>query len=239
AQGLSLVCHSRGGLGEATFVLGPPAGIAAILSIHPGAYQTFATAKPEHLEALKSVYRLSGTRVMRRLHVKRQRFEAVEGTATRLRGAHVRTLNRLYSSEGGLTAYQAHHIDEGCYYGVVEEGRLVAVAGTHAISPTHGIAVVGNVFTHPLYRGRGHATVATSAVTAALLESQRDVVLSVDPGNTPAIQAYNLLGYEDCGEIVEAAGRRRASGLVSGLRRLRAAIRGHKDGAEIVRIASH
>ncbi len=46
-EGCSVVAHSRGGLGETTFVLGPAGGVRAILSIHPGPYQTFVTAKPE------------------------------------------------------------------------------------------------------------------------------------------------------------------------------------------------
>jgi GNAT superfamily N-acetyltransferase len=177
--GVSLVCHSRAGLGDATFTLGPAEGIAAILSIQPGQPLTFATAKPQHLGALEEAYTLTGARKMRRLHVSRQTFQAAAFAAThdvsllRLRGHQVRTLNRLYGSEGGPTSYQPHHVDEGCYYGVVERGRLVAVAGTHAISPSHGVAVVGNVFTHPQHRGRGYATIATSATTRDLLRSCR------------------------------------------------------------------
>ena len=44
-------------------------------------------------------------------------------------------------------------------------GALVAVAGTHLVSDTYGVAAIGNVFTHPDYRGRGYATLATGAVT--------------------------------------------------------------------------
>ena len=112
---------------------------------------------------------------------------------------------------------------------------LVAVAGTHAASAQHTIAVVGNVFTHPSARGRGLATAATSAVTAELLGAQDDVVLSVDPGNTPAIRAYHRLGFVDRGEIVEAPGHRRVGSLSTGLRRLLAGYRGHREGVEVVR----
>ncbi len=235
----SLVCHSRAGLGDATFTLGDPEGVAAILSIHPGQYQTFATAKPEHMAALEEAYTLAGARVMQRMHVSRDSFQPTpaeaEGNVIRLRGHQVRTLNRLYSSEGGPTSYQAHHVDDGCYYGVVEGGRLVAVAGTHAVSPSHGIAVVGNVFTHPQHRGRGFATLATSAATAELLQTCSDVVLSVDPDNRPAIRAYEALGYVNTGEIVEAAARRRVGGLSVGVRRLLASFRGRRRQVEVVR----
>ena len=233
--GTALVCHSRAGLGDATYVSGSPGGVQRILSIHPGPYHTFVTARPAHFEALVSVYTLRSPRTMVRMHVTPERFAPVEGQTFRLRPAHARALNRLYSSEGGPTSYQPRHLSEGCYYGVQEEGRLLAVAGTHSQSPTYGVAVVGNVFTHPSVRGRGLATAASSAVTTELLRTHGDVVLSVDPGNTPAIRAYRRLGYTDAGEIVEAGAHRRAGSLTTGLRRLLASYRGRRKGVEILR----
>jgi GNAT superfamily N-acetyltransferase len=234
-DGQALVCHSRAGLGDATYVSGPAAGVGRILSIHPGPYHTFVTARPAHIEALESVYTLRSARTMVRMHVTGERFAPVEGGTFRLRPAHARALNRLYSSEGGPTSYQPRHLSDGCYYGVQEAGRLLAVAGTHSMSRSHGVAVVGNVFTHPTARGRGLGTVASSAVTAELLRAHRDVVLSVDPTNTPAIRAYRRLGYTDVGEIVEAGAHRRAGSLTTGLRRLLASYRGRREGVEILR----
>ena len=233
-SGTSLVCHSRAGLGEATLALGPVEGVEAILAIHPGGFHTFVTAKPEHLPTLAAVYTLNGPRTMLRMHTTRYRFEPVLGETVPLSGRDVTALNRLYGSDGSPAAYQPAHINDGYYRGVIEHGRLVAVAGTHAISPRYGIAVVGNVFTHPDYRGQGCATLASSAVTEALLEQCPDVVLSVDPANTPAIRAYRRLGYTDAGPIVEAAARRRGSGFSSSLRRWLASARGRRSGREIV-----
>ena len=146
----------------------------------------------------------------------------------------MRALNRLYSTEGGPTSYHPHHVDEGCYFGIAEERRLVAVAGTHSISPSSGVAVVGNVFTHPQHRGQGHATLAPSATTAELLQSCTDVVLSVDPANKPAVIAYEKLGYVTRGEIIEAAARRRSGSFSLGLRRFLASVRGRGQGVELV-----
>ena len=233
-SGTSLVCHSRAGLGKATLALGPAEGVEAILAIHPGGFHTFVTAQEEHLPALAAVYTLNGPHTMLRMHVTRHRFEQVPGETVPLSGRDVTALNRLYGSDGLPAAYQPTHINEGHYRGVIEHGRLVAVAGTHAISHRYGIAVVGNVFTHPDYRGQGCATLASSAVTAALLETCADVVLSVDPTNTPAIRAYRHLGYAAAGPIVEAAARRRGTGLSSSLRRWLASARGRGSGCEIV-----
>ena len=147
----------------------------------------------------------------------------------------MRALNRLYSSEGAPATYGARHLREGCYYGVQHEGELLAVAGTHSLSARAGVAVLGNVFTHPAARGRGLATLTTSAVTAALLAGHPDVVLSVEPENGPAVRAYRRLGYRDVGAIVEAQGQRRAGSVTTALRRRLAAYRGRHAGVEIVR----
>ena len=83
------------------------------------------------------------------------------------------------------------------FYGVAVEGRLVAAAGTHLVSPTYGVAAVGNVFTHPNYRCRGYGTVTIGAVVAELVRlGIRDIVLNVNQSNGDAIRIYEKLGFE-------------------------------------------
>lgn len=232
--GTGLVLHSRGGLGDATFVMGDPDAIAAILSIHPGSTHTYATCQPQHLDALQRVYRLANQQPMMRMAVTRERFVPVDDPPTvPLSGYDIRRINGLYSSEGGPSYYVPEHIDAGLYRGIIVDGRLVAVAGTHVVSRREGVAVVGNVFTHPRFRGRGYATAATSAVTRALLECCDHVVLTVDPRNAPAVHAYLKLGYVEACRLVEASAvRRDPSGMGGFIRRLRAALRGRgHDGA--------
>ena len=184
--GTGLVLHSRGGLGDATFVMGDPDAVAAVLSIHPGNPHTYATCQPQHLDTLRRVYRLANTQPMIRMSVTADRFVPVDRPApVALSGLDIRRINSLYGSEGGPSYYIPEHIDGGVYRGVISDGRLVAVAGTHVVSKQERVAVVGNVFTHPAYRGRGYATTATSAVTEALLTSCDHVVLTVDPHNAP------------------------------------------------------
>lgn len=234
--GTGLVLHSRGGLGDATFVLGDPDAVSAILSIHPGTAQTYATCQPQHLDTLRRYFRLANQQPMIRMAVTRERFEPVVDQPTAvLSGIDIRKVNALYGSEGGPSYYIPEHIDSGVYRGVVEEGRLVAIAGTHVVSRQEGVAVVGNVFTHPEYRGKGYATATTSAVTDTLLKYCDHVVLTVDPNNTPAVAAYARLGYREVCQLVEAsAARRDPSGLGSSLRRFRAAIRGRKYDGSLV-----
>lgn len=234
----AIVCHSHAGLGEATTLLGAADGVGEILALHPGPARTFAICEPHHLAALQGVHELPTWRRMLRMLTTRRTFRPagpLRGETLELSGRHAQVVNRLYSSEGGPTRYAREHIEEGCYHGVAEEGRLVAVAGTHSISRSHGIAVLGNVFTHPQQRGFGFGTAATSAVTAALLRETEEVVLSVDPGNEPAVRAYRRLGYEEVGSIVEASASRRVSGMQTTLRRWLARRRGSGSDEVVLR----
>jgi RimJ/RimL family protein N-acetyltransferase len=241
STGTGVVLHSRGGLGDATFVMGDAAAVAAILSIHPGNAHTYATCQPQHLDVLRNVYRLANQQPMIRMSVTAERFVPVERlTPVALTGIDIRRINSLYGSEGGPSYYIPEHIDGGVYRGIVTEGRLVAVAGTHVVSRQERVAVVGNVFTHPGFRGRGFATAATSAVTQALLKDCDHVVLTVDPNNAPAVAAYAKLGYREVCQLVEAsAARRDPSGVGSTLRRWRAAIRGRKYDGSFVTLHTH
>ena len=235
--GSGLALHSRGGLGDATFVMGDPDAIAAILSIHPGTQHTYATCQPQHLEVLQRTYRLASQQTMIRMGVTRETFAPARGMQTvPLGGIDIRRVNSLYGTEGGPSYYIPEHIDSGVYRGIVVDGRLVAVAGTHVVSPEEGVAVVGNVFTHPRYRGRGYATLVTGAVTAALLKHCRDVVLTVDPKNIPAVRAYWRLGYSEVCRLIEAPVTRRDTfGLGAAAQRSLARWRGRGLGVEIVK----
>ncbi len=208
--GEGIVCHSTGGLGHATTITGDAPATEAILRLHPGAAATFAICSPWHLDALGGAHHVDLARHMRRMLVTRGDFQPAFGPTLALDGRHTRALNELYSSEGGRTRYLREQIEEGCYRGVAVDDCLVAAAGTHAIARSHGIAILGNVFTHPNFRGRGCGRLATSAVTAELLREVPEVVLSVDPANAPAVRAYRRLGYRDVGPIIETAARRRA-----------------------------
>ncbi|MCA9822379.1 MAG: GNAT family N-acetyltransferase [Dehalococcoidia bacterium] len=235
--GSGLVLHSRGGLGDATFLLGDPGAVGAILSIYPGRPNSYTTCQPPHLDVLKRVYRLANQQPMMRMGVRPGSFRPVSDEQTvRLTGLDIRKINSLYSTDGTSAYYVPEHIDSGVYRGLVMDGRLVAVAGTHVVSRQERVAVVGNVFTHPAYRGRGFATAATSAVTEALFEFCDNVVLTVDPTNRPAVAAYDKLGYLEVCRLVEASAvRRDPTGLGAGFRRLRARMRGRRYGGAFVR----
>jgi|AMZC01.1.fsa_nt_AMZC01002325.1_7 RimJ/RimL family protein N-acetyltransferase len=96
-----------------------------------------------------------------------------------------------------VVAFSPAQIARGRFFGVWRDGRLVAAAGTHVWSPQEGVAAIGNVFTHPAYRGRGYATQCTAAVAQAAFDAGIEtVVLNVRRDNLPALRVYEKLGFQ-------------------------------------------
>ena len=238
ARNQALLLHSHGGLGNATFAMGEATALDALLSVHPGQRQTFLTCEVSHLETVLRHFVLEQRQTMIRMQVTPQSFRpSAEMEVRRLKGDDARDINRLYRTDGVPSFYSGRQIDDSVYFGVERDGRTVAVAGTHVISSASAIAVVGNVYTHPSYRGQHMAQATTSAVTQQLLRFCREVVLSVDPTNEPAVRAYQRLGYTEVARLIEgAAVRRDATGMPTALRRLAARLRGRGDGGELVRV---
>ncbi|MDD5657168.1 MAG: GNAT family N-acetyltransferase [Elusimicrobia bacterium] len=84
----------------------------------------------------------------------------------------------------------------GRYFGVRRQGRLVAAAGTHVNSPRYRVAALGNIATHPDFRGQGLAKIVTAAVCRNLLATADHIGLNVKAGNAAAIACYRSLGFE-------------------------------------------
>lgn len=178
------------------FVMGSLEGIEAVLRdvIRPRA--AYIAARTEMLPAIETLYRVDPGGEMVRMWVDRARFRPYPATVQRLLPVEIGELNRLYQL-GFASWLPASAINDGVYYGLRVNGQLVAAAGTHVVSPSARLAVVGNVLTHVDYRGRGFATAVTGAVTAELLRACDQVVLNVRADNPPAINAYRRLGFAE------------------------------------------
>lgn len=240
-RGDGIVLYSSGGLGEAMFTAGDAEAVEAILRLHRGPRHNFATCETDHAEVMRRFYRMAQEQEMSRMLVRLESYRTPPPlraglVVRRLYASDARTVNRLYNTEGAPTFYSAGHVEQGYYHGLWEDGRLVAVAGTHVVSPEEGVAVVGNVFTHPRFRGLGYGTAVTAATTRAILSQCSEVTLTVDPANAPAVRAYRRLGYTETGRLIEAPVRRRdIVGLHAAVNRFLAGWRGRADGVELVR----
>ncbi len=219
---VAIVLEYAGGSPQPLFAMGREDGVDAILRDVIRPRLAYVASLPTLLPAIQRRYRLDAGPQMLRMAVNRETFRPADDPAVeRLIPSDATELNRLYQlGFGAWLPPQA--ISDGVYYGLRVRGRIVAAAGTHVVSSSARLAVVGNVLTHADHRGRGYATAVTGAVTAELLLSCDHVALNVRADNPPAISAYRHLGYAEHVRFEERLGHRIGSTwseLVSTIRR--------------------
>jgi ribosomal protein S18 acetylase RimI-like enzyme len=207
----ALAMHHEGLVPQPLFLMGANDGCHAILENVLKPRDAYLQGTELHEAAVRDLYELDAPLRMLRMVVGRDTFTPFAGPAERLTALDIDDLNRLYQL-GFRAGFPGSVVEEGVYYGVRVRGRLVSAAGTHAINPGEGIAVVGNVMTHADFRGHDFAKMVTSAVTSELLDHVPDVALNVHADNEPAVAAYTRLGYRTHGQLIERLARRRAGG---------------------------
>ena len=63
-------------------------------------------------------------------------------------------------------------------------------------SPRYRVAALGNIATHPKYRGKGYGTAVTAKLCGSLLREVDHIGLNVKADNKSAIRCYEKLGFE-------------------------------------------
>jgi RimJ/RimL family protein N-acetyltransferase len=192
---VAVVLQYAGYSPQPIFVMGDNSGIEAVLASVIKPRTAYVASRSENLTAVEAQYRVDSGPAMVRMWTDRANFRPFPSEVQRLLPVEIGELNRLYQL-GFASWLPASAIADGLYYGIRIGGRLVSAAGTHVISATARMAVVGNVMTHTDHRGRGYATAVTSAVTSELLRFCDQVVLNVRADNPPALAAYKRLGYQ-------------------------------------------
>lgn len=179
---------------------GTPAGLAAILQTVELPLTAYILVRSEHLEALKQQYRfVAEPQEMIRMWVDARSFRpSVPAVPVDpLGSADHDALDAFYTAYPAST-FNADQLACGPFYGIREQGMLVAAAGVHVVAPRFEIGAVGNIFTLPGARGRGYGLQVTAAVVARLLDTIcREVILNVAVDNPVARRLYVRLGFQE------------------------------------------
>jgi len=122
----------------------------------------------------------------------------------RLDMQHEPELRALFADAYPSNYFVPRMLESGKYLGYQIDGKVVAVTGVHAYSDEYGVAVLGNITTHPDYRGRGLAGVLTSRLLEELTAENKLVCLNVQRDNIAAIRCYQKLGFVKVHEYEEA-----------------------------------
>lgn len=110
--------------------------------------------------------------------------------------SHHSELENLFQISYPDNAYDPQMLTTGKYYGIRAGDKLVCVAGIHVYSSRYRVAALGNITTHPEFRNRGYARMATSSLIRDLLREVDYIGLNVKSNNLPAIHLYQSLGFE-------------------------------------------
>jgi GNAT superfamily N-acetyltransferase len=89
------------------------------------------------------------------------------------------------------------------YFGIKKENRLVSIAGIHVYSGKYKVASLGNIVTHPGYRGNGLGKSVTARLCQSLTKKVEHIGLNVKSDNEIAISMYERLGFEIIGSYWE------------------------------------
>lgn len=183
------------------FTIGEPSAIASMLDEIGCEPALYLHVRPEIVPVLAARYRIVELNEMLRMVLDPRAFlpAPVEG-AVRLGPGDLGELARLYDDgkESGEVPdfFFPLMLQDGVFFGIREEGELVAAAGTHLVAPSEGVAAVGNVYTRRDRRGRGLAARTTSAVVSELLRMNvATIALNVSRYNEVAIRVYERLDF--------------------------------------------
>ena len=155
-------------------------------------------ARESDLPSIETRYQADSLWTMERMAVNAADLNLIEDNAwdvRQLSEADFSALQSLYA-HGAESIFGIVMLRHGIYMGAFDGDRLVGAAGTHTLSAAFGVATIGGVFTHPEYRGKGLASVTTSAVARAAV--QRGIgflALNVKSDNEPAIRVYSRMGF--------------------------------------------
>ena len=92
--------------------------------------------------------------------------------------------------------FNARMLQTKQYFGLRLNHRLLSVAGIHVYSEKYKVAALGNIVTHPEYRGKGFGKAVTAGLCQSLSEHVDNIGLNVKADNAAAIALYEHLGFE-------------------------------------------
>lgn len=156
--------------------------------------RVWANVRPAFEDIFRQFYRPERSVRMRRMYLEQP--VAAIGEAVPLFPSDRAEIESLLA-EGEWVLFLPACLASGHYYGVREDGRLIAVAGTHVASHRYNIAALGSVFTHPGHRGKGLAGICSSHALASIRRAGISrVVLNVEDQKSAARHVYERLGFQ-------------------------------------------
>lgn len=150
-----------------------------------GFVTTDAVPFPPHIEVVREA-------VVTQMIAERPRLASPRDDIVALSDDHVPEMMALVElTRPGPFARRTNKM--GKYWGIIEDGQLVAMAGDRL--RLDGFGEVSAVCTHPDHRGKGYARELISKVAQGIVARGETPFLQAYPDNVTAIALYESLGF--------------------------------------------
>jgi predicted GNAT family acetyltransferase len=105
-------------------------------------------------------------------------------------------IKKLYEESYPDNSFDPRMLETSMYFGLRKNGKLISISGIHVFSKIYKVAALGNITTHPDFRGLGYGQKVTAYLCKILLKHDNTIGLNVNIDNAPAIKCYKNLGFE-------------------------------------------
>jgi ribosomal protein S18 acetylase RimI-like enzyme len=112
-------------------------------------------------------------------------------------------LKKMYAEAYPGNWFDLRMLETGCFFGICSKDEIVSAAGIHVFSVQYRAAALGNICTHPDYRGKGYGMKVTARLCQHLSAVVDKIGLNVQAENTAALKIYSRLGFEPVAEYEE------------------------------------
>lgn len=112
-------------------------------------------------------------------------------------------IKKFYTHSYPQNWFDSRMLETGKYYGYFMDDTLAGISGIHVYSEEYRVAALGNIATHPDFRGQQIAYQLTSALCCDLQKNVDLVGLNVKSDNEYAIKCYKKIGFKRIGTFDE------------------------------------
>jgi ribosomal protein S18 acetylase RimI-like enzyme len=131
--------------------------------------------------------------------LKKEPEKIIDCNIRQLKSGDLNEIRKLYSIAYPDNWFDTRMLETGKYTGYFENNNLVGIAGIHVYSKKYKVAALGNITTHPEFRGKQIAYKLTSNLCNDLLKEVTVIGLNVRSHNEAAINCYKKIGFEIAG----------------------------------------
>jgi len=121
----------------------------------------------------------------------------------RLSSADLQIIQDFYSIAYPHNWFDRRMLATKKYFGYFRDGKLAGISGIHVYSKKYNVAALGNIATHPDFRGQQIGFKLTSKLCFNLSEKISLIGLNVRSDNEFALKCYHKTGFEIVGEYEE------------------------------------